>query len=274
MDNPFKSPAILSLCPGMLGLERGLERAIGRVNVIAYVEIEAFIIANLVAAMEQGVLAPAPIWSDVKTFNPEPFRSKLHGIIGGYPCQPFSNAGNRLGTDDQRHLAPYIFRIIETTKPVWCFFENVEGHLTLGYDTVYQSIRDLGYAVEAGIFSAEEAGAPHQRNRLFILAIREDVDYTSSYGLKSKHKVSTGRNCAQYASKGNELAKRDRWPARPGEPQNEWEDPRTIESGMGCTVNGYNFREDLLRAYGNAVVEQTAEIAFKTLMKKHINTIK
>jgi hypothetical protein len=97
VDNPFESPAILSLCPGILGLERGIERAIGPVRVAAYVEIEAFIVANLVAAMEAGLLAPAPIWTDVKTLNAKVFRKRIHGIIGGYPCQPFSLAGNRGG---------------------------------------------------------------------------------------------------------------------------------------------------------------------------------
>ena len=60
------------------------------------------------------------------------------------------------------------------------------------------------------------------------------------------------------------------WPAPPGGAQHSWEAPRTIKPGMGCTVDGYNFREDLLRAFGNSVVEQTAEIAFRDLLKKFI----
>ena len=60
-----------------------------------------------------------------------------------------------------------------------------------------------------------------------------------------------------------------RWPATPGEQQHEWEEPRTTQPGMGCTVNGYKFRTELLRQYGNGVVSQTAELAFRTLVKKH-----
>jgi DNA (cytosine-5)-methyltransferase 1 len=63
----------------------------------------------------------------------------------------------------------------------------------------------------------------------------------------------------------------NRWPGRPGEPQYEWEAPRTVESGMGCTIDGYNFREDILRALGNGVVEDTAEIAFIDLLNKHFS---
>lgn len=61
----------------------------------------------------------------------------------------------------------------------------------------------------------------------------------------------------------------DYWPAGPGQQQYEWEEPRTIEPRLGCAINGYNFREDLLRAYGNSVVEQTTGIAFVDLLKKH-----
>lgn len=161
---------ILSLATGMRGLERGIERSGTRVNVAAYVEIEAFAIANLVAAMEQRKLHEAPIWTDIKTFPAHYFRGKIHGITAGYPCQPFSNAGKRKGTDDPRHLWPYIYEIVKSVEPVWCFFENVPGHLSLGFDEVYKSLSNLGYRVEAGLFSAAEVGAPHIRQRLFILA--------------------------------------------------------------------------------------------------------
>lgn len=112
VDNTLESPAVLSLCTGMRGLERGIERAIGPVRTVAYVEIEAFIIENLVQQMEQGVLAPAPVWSNLKTFPSEQFHGKIHGITGGYPCQPFSVAGQQKGTEDPRHLWPYIFDIV------------------------------------------------------------------------------------------------------------------------------------------------------------------
>ncbi len=64
-----------------------------------------------------------------------------------------------------------------------------------------------------------------------------------------------------------------RWPSGPGELQAEWEEPRTIEPGMGCTIDGYNFREDLLRMYGNGVVEQTAELAWRDLWRKQLENI-
>lgn len=324
MDHPFESPVILSFCPGILGLERGLTRAIGPVRIAAYVEIEAFIIANLIAGMEAGVLDPAPVWTDVKTFDAQPFRGKIHGIIGGYPCQPFSNAGKQLAEQDPRHLWPYLRRHIQTINPFWCFFENVAAHLKLGYRTVKSDLEELGYTVEEGIFTAEEVGAPHKRERLFILALADATEQRlqksgwtkPGQSTKAANEVANAYGASAIRKLGNILPqsppnegktqrgnwqwgwdefkyghqamadtmrqrrqlqvereqptiKQFKWPAPQGSYQHEWEEPRTIEPGMGCTVNGYNFREDFLRALGNSVVEQTAELAFTTLLKKH-----
>lgn len=174
MDSPFKSPIILSLCTGIRGLERGLILALGDIRIAAYVENEAFVIENLLTAMEAGMVAPSPIWTNLKTFPFGKFQHRIHGIIGGYPCTPFSVAGLRKGENDPRHLWPFIRKGIQSARPIFCFFENSDDHISLGYDTVYKDLREMGYRVEAGIFSAEEAGSPHERQRLFILAILAD----------------------------------------------------------------------------------------------------
>jgi DNA (cytosine-5)-methyltransferase 1 len=321
---------ILSIATGTGGLERGLTSLGIKLKVAAYVEIEAFIIANLVAAMETNKMDAAPIWADVKTFPSEYFCRKIHGIIAGYPCQPFSNAGKRNGLQDARHIFPHILRIIKTTNPIWCFFENVEGHLTVGFDEVYRSLHNLGYKIEAGIFSAEEVGAPHQRKRLFILAIKMEysnvteikrilignekkfTDFRSSSKMAYSNNYDRGTINRKFQKKTGSIKKKTRrenwqrlwyehrngskilsdtnskripksikntkskqfdkndnlWPAGPGAKQHSWEKPRTIKSGLGCTVDGYDFRIDLLRALGNGVVQQTASEAFKTLLEK------
>jgi len=344
VDYPFESPATLSLCTGGGGLDRGVERAIGRLRTIAYVEIEAFIIENLLAGMEAGLLDSAPIWANLTTFPWEHFRGKVDLIMGGYPCQPFSTAGKRQGANDPRHLWPFIETGIDTIRPAVCFFENVAGHLTLGFEQVAASLQRMGYRVEAGLYTAAEVGAPHKRARLFILAILGDAEsnyeWRQRLSEQGRHWVSAGRSSIKELADtygdgpganagsaersrsedegGTQRQERDEvqrersggdigygcaelgdsygirqpserydgepvgsgysgfidngtlcWPSRPGEPQYAWEEPRTLESRMGCTIDGYSFREDFLRALGNGVVEQTAELAFRDLLRKH-----
>jgi DNA (cytosine-5)-methyltransferase 1 len=146
------------------------------------VEIEAFAIANLVAKMETGQLDPAPIYTDLKTFPAHLFRDRIELITGGYPCQPFSAAGARKGADDPRHLWPFIRRHVQTIRPTRCFFENVEGHISLGLSTVISDLEDDGYAAAWGIFSAREVGAPHQRKRVYILADTKNNRHQSGAG--------------------------------------------------------------------------------------------
>ena len=153
----------VSLCAGYGGIDLGLKRAIPNLRTIAFSEIEGFACANLVAKMEAGCLDAAPIWTDVKTFPWEEFRGKVDILSGGYPCQPFSAAGKRLGKDDPRHLWPWIADGIRVCRPAVCFFENVEGHISLGLREVVGELQSLGYQTAWGIFSAAEVGAPHQR---------------------------------------------------------------------------------------------------------------
>ena len=170
VDNSKELPTVLSLCTGYGGIERGLELAGLEHRVVAHVEIEAFAAANLVSKMEDGKLVPAPVWTNLKTLPVEVFRDRVSILTGGYPCQPFSSAGKRLGEEDPRHLWPYILDIIKAIRPVRCFFENVEGHISLGLREVVSDLESLGYKVAWGIFSAREVGAAHQRKRVYIMA--------------------------------------------------------------------------------------------------------
>ena len=91
-------------------------------------------------------------------------------LTGGYPCQPFSHAGLRRGTDDVRHLWPHAATAIRLLRPRICVFENVSGHLGLGFDTVLGDLAALGFDVRWGVVRASQTGAPHRRERLFIVA--------------------------------------------------------------------------------------------------------
>jgi DNA (cytosine-5)-methyltransferase 1 len=297
----------ISFCTGYGGLERGLELAGVRHRIIAHVEIEAYAVANLVSKMEQGHLVPAPVWTNLKTFPMERFRG-VDFITAGYPCQPFSCAGQRKGTDDPRHLWPYLRRIYQTIQPRWMFFENVEGHITLGLSTVISDLEEDGYRVKAGLFTAAEVGAPHRRKRVFILAeSKSRLSGRSSerqgrkgLGGRSPEEVDDARRIrpavGQMQTTGviesGELADADqprlqgrrcpklpecpvKWPAGPGSPQHEWEEPRVTQPELGRAVDGIRGgvdatanRVDRLRLCGNGVVPQQTALAYKVLSNR------
>lgn len=165
-------PTVLSLASGGGGLDAGVHLALGgRARTVCYVENEITAASLLVAGMAAQLLDEAPVWSDLRTFDGPRWRGLVDGIIGGYPCQPFSVAGRRHGVRDPRHLWPYIATIIRAVGPRWCFFENVGGHLRLGFREVAEELHGMGYRVAATLVRAEEVGAPHRRERLFILAV-------------------------------------------------------------------------------------------------------
>ena len=220
-----KAVTHVSLCSGYGGIDLGLKRVVPNLRTVAYVEIEAFACANLVAKMEEGRMDAAPIWTNLKTFPWACFRDRVDILSGGYPCQPFSAAGKRRGADDPRHLWPYIADGITAMRPRIVFLENVEGHISLGLREVLADLAGLGYRVENdrgepawGIFSASEVGAPHQRKRVFILAYHRSKRLQGVRELRAQTR--------REAQAGHIGGGSDVWPSRPGEPQYEWEPPR------------------------------------------------
>ncbi len=257
----------VSLCAGYGGIDIGLKRAIPALRTIGFSEIEAFACANLVAKMEAGALDAAPLWTNLKTFPWEEFRGKVGILSGGFPCQPWSNAGKRIGDEDPRHLFPYILAGIKVCRPAAIFLENVEGILSAklagdgwadpaGTPVLLHVLRELeraGYACAWGLFSAAEVGAPHQRKRVFILGLEHTASF-DGWGLP------LGTNPAQSVagdsgpcelvhpgllgpqvgglpsagaveSSGGGDGGQPRWPARPGQPQHAWEPPRVVTHG-------------------------------------------
>mgnify|MGYP003649115382 CR=1 FL=1 len=170
----------LSLCSGYSGIGLGLKRVLPNLREIAHVEIEAYAIANLVAKMEESKLPPAPIFTNLKTFPFASFRGCVDIISGGFPCQPFSTAGKRKASEDPRHLFPFIKDGIAACRPRLVFLENVEGIIsakmpdgTSVLQYVLQELESVGYRATAGVFSAAEVGASHQRKRVFILGVAD-----------------------------------------------------------------------------------------------------
>ena len=239
----------LSLCAGYGGIDLGLRRVFPSCRTIAYVEIEAFAVANLVAKMEEGALDAAPIWTNLKTLPLETFPTGLEIISGGFPCQPFSQAGKREGDEDPRHLFPFIKNAIRIIQPRIVFLENVEGIISAklkgdgwedpaGTPVLLHVLRELervGYKSTAGVFSAAEVGATHQRKRVFILA------HHIGEGLEGVRECSSAEG--REASAGHFGSGGTLWPSRPGEAQQEWEEPRGVAdaySNESASIRGDN----------------------------------
>jgi len=216
----------VSLCAGYGGIDLGLKRAIPSLRTIAFAEIEAFACANLVAKMEAGLLDPAPLWTDLKSFPWADFHDCVDILSGGYPCQPFSAAGKRLGADDPRHLWPYISAGIAAMRPSLCFFENVEGHISLGLPDVIEDLAGLGYRTTWGIFSASEVGAVHQRKRVFILAHNQSQRIQGRWA--GWFQISPAHAGQALPVRGHHTRRSDVWPSRPGQSQHQWEPPRVV----------------------------------------------
>ena len=165
----------LALCAGAGMLEEGLHLATGD-RTICYVEREAAAATALLARMEEKSLAPAPIWcGDLEAFDGRRFRGLVDGVSAGFPCQPWSVAGQQQGHDDERWIWPAIFDII---RAVGCWrvrLENVPGLIRGGgLASVLGDLAALGFDAEWGTLSARAVGANHWRERVLILAYRHD----------------------------------------------------------------------------------------------------
>ena len=199
----------ISLCTGYGGIDLGLSRILPNLRTIAYCEIELYAIENLISKMENGILPPCPIWSNLKTFPFERFLGKVDVLSGGFPCQPFSDAGHKLGDDDPRHLFPFIKEGIKKCRPAFIFLENVRGIISSTLRTdwgddpkgisvllhVCRELERIGYSVEFGLFTARETGLPHRRQRVFILGKRKDITNSELARFSEYFQNSSKREC-------------------------------------------------------------------------------
>lgn len=178
----------MSICSGVGGLDLGVKLAVANYRTVCYIEREAYAAAVIVARMEDSSLDQAPIWDDIYTFDGAKWRGSVDIVIAGFPCQPWSNAGARKGTQDERWIWPRIAEIIREVGPDYVFLENVAGLLTGGgVAEVLGSLAAIGFDAEWESALASDAGAPHRRERVFILGRRTDLDYTNDEGRHSAH---------------------------------------------------------------------------------------
>jgi len=186
-----------------------------------------------------------PIAEDVKELanDPDGLIPECDIITAGYPCQPFSVAGDRRGQEDDRHIWPEIFTIIKAKRPTWAVFENVYGHLSMGLDEVLSDLEGEKYAVRPFVIPACAVDAPHRRDRVWIIARNvgntqhngsspstlggkhKEVDEWSKEGqkkTKQSERASEPRNHEILEDAGHRTG-RHKWVAETGQdPSGEW----------------------------------------------------
>ena len=193
--------AHVDLCSGIGGFALGFEWA----------ELSKPVLFCDIEPWSRQILAKhwpdVPIAEDVKELANDPTRI-IHAIGDrrsilscGYPCQPFSQAGQRRGSEDDRHIWPEIFSIVQQVRPDWIVCENVSGHITMGLDEVLSDLADkANYAVQTFHLGAVSVDAPHRRMRLWIVARNvADADIINRRAVK-KSKQSKGRTWRQSPS--------------------------------------------------------------------------
>lgn len=258
--NPPIIPHV-SLCTGYDGIGLGLGRVVPNLVTIGYCEREIYAVSNLVAKMEAGLLDAAPVFPCVSAFPWLDYAPVMaRGILSfGWPCQPVSCAGKRKATEDERWLFDIIADGIVHMRPGVIFAENVEGLLSAKmpdgssvFGHCISRLEALHYKIAAGLFSASEVGAPHQRKRVFILGVADDL---GERGQELCRQIAAWAELGPARDDGGdgELAdsggggrregsmprsirkggpafagNADAWPSRPGEPQHAWEPPRVV----------------------------------------------
>ena len=175
----------ISLFTGYGGMELGLRLAGIELRTVLYVEIEPYCQDIIKARIRDRHFDDCPIWPDIRTLDGSLFAGKVGIISGGFPCQPFSVAGKQRGESDERNLWPETRRIISEVGPEWVMLENVsallhgDGRDRPAYGgTVLGDLAEMDYDIKYGVTSASDAGAPHLRKRLWILAHAEHLRRT------------------------------------------------------------------------------------------------
>jgi DNA (cytosine-5)-methyltransferase 1 len=227
-------------------------------------------------------------------------RGDIDILTGGFPCQPYSAAGKRLGTEDDRHLWPEMLRAIREIKPRWVVGENVSGLISWSDGLVFEEVQtDLeteGYDVQAFVLPAASVGAPHRRDRVWFVAhnTSERLERRTGKGIQRRsarftHQGDDGatpdtgdkglQGGAFNGSAGSGREKRDEQPARcvrPGWDNFPTQPPVCSRNdGIPSRVDGITFpkwKNESIKAYGNAIVPQVAFQIFKAINDYEIRT--
>ena len=218
---------------------------------VCAVEWDAYAASVLCARQNDGALPAFPIWDDVRTFDGRPWRGIVDVVSGGFPCQDISAAGKGAGIEGERSgMWTEMARIIGEVRPRFAFVENSPMLTSRGLGRVLGDLAALGYDARWGVLGAVDAGAPHKRERIWIVA--------------NADKIRLQRQRPNDGSIGWEDAWRQvrlRNRAQSGWIVNGW----ATEPDVGRVAHGVAARVDRLKAIGNGQVPAVAALAWSKL---------
>jgi DNA (cytosine-5)-methyltransferase 1 len=255
----------LALCAGIGGLDLGVRACRPDHALVGVVERQAYCAAVLVGRMAEQALDQAPIWDDLATFDARTWRGAVDLVTAGFPCQPVSLAGQRRGQDDERWLWPEVWRITRECGARLLFIENVPGLRSLGLADILADLAACGWSAEWDCVPASAVGAPHGRDRLFILAADPDGAGLPELGIDVMHdgiRPPRGDNTdgCSGAPEG---------PTRRGPIRHPWGPApvavvRRVDDGASDELDGDPWA-DRIHALGNSVVPAAAAFAWRAL---------
>ena len=230
-------------------------------------------------------------YGDIKEFNAATYAGRIDILTGGFPCQPYSIAGERRGKEDERHLWPEMLRIVRECSPRWIVGENVRGLVNwnggLVFEEVCADLEACGYCVQPFVLPAAAVNAPHRRDRVWFVAhnhdrngkekrfqARGEIDVYSSQRNRdapdTDGKLLEHRNRERATGERTDKEKRTQllngargWETFPTEPPLCGGD-----DGLPKELDGITFpkwRRESIKAYGNAIVPQVALQIFKAI---------
>lgn len=240
---------VLDLFSGIGGFTLGLERA--GMETIAFCEIDPFCRRILRKHWPR-----ITIHNNIKKLDGRDYEGRIDLVCGGFPCQPFSQAGKQAGAGDDRFIWPEMYRVIKEAKPNWVLGENVSGLVNLELDAMLSDLEEADYTPRAFIIPACGVDAPHKRNRTWVVAHRNN----------SRQRTGQGEGGSSGESEEGDHARGSNT-ALPHERQYNpspaiWGD----EPRVPRISDGVSNRMDRIRSLGNSVVPQIVEHLGKLIL--------
>ena len=246
---------------------------------VCAVERDAYAAQVLAQRQNDGALKAFPIWSDVCSFDGRPWRGLVDVVSGGFPCQDISVAGNGTGIDGARSgLWAEMARIVGEVRPRFVFVENSPMLVGRGLAVVLGDLAEMGYDAQWCIVSASDIGAPHQRERCWVVAYDNRLRQLQSAGGEQEFRVGASERSESMADTSGQhvegliarLADSEVWQrslkgqaGSCGYGVRRW----PTEPGMGRVANGVANRVDRIKALGNGQVPRVAATAFGILSR-------